>query len=298
MGLRWGVPPAPPRPIGGRVVVVARGGSCRVGAGGADIGCWFGRGGAVAQAGRAASLRQFADVECAYMTPAELLAKVAQFDALIVRSGTKAATEASCLVVNAPTANTVAAAEHGIALLASMARNVSQADAAIKAVEHRFRCEQIEADVAEVTAVLKKAFLIGKDLLVRSKQTQPTMDSMAAFMVPLNEIILEANALADGTRSSHANHLKAAAGSLAALALIGYTGKDCGMPLPIAHVEESWQMAEFYSKWIEISSGKSMTQGLRTVSNDMKSKNRTDRTGVVAVERKEALMNAMILSNK
>ena len=39
------------------------------------------------------------------------------------------------LVVNAPTANTVAAAEHGIALLASMARNVSQADAALKAGE-------------------------------------------------------------------------------------------------------------------------------------------------------------------
>ncbi|CAD6245294.1 unnamed protein product [Miscanthus lutarioriparius] len=110
-----------------------------------------------------AVLREFADVECAYgMSPAELLAKVSQFDALIVRSGTKvtrevleagrgrlrvvgragvgidnvdlqAATEVGCLVVNAPTANTVAAAEHGIALLASMARNVSQADAALKA---------------------------------------------------------------------------------------------------------------------------------------------------------------------
>lgn len=112
-----------------------------------------------------AVLRQFADVECAYgMSPAELLAKAAQFDALIVRSGTKvtrevleagqgrlrvvgragvgidnvdlqAATEVGCLVVNAPTANTIAAAEHGIALLASMARNVSQADAALKAGE-------------------------------------------------------------------------------------------------------------------------------------------------------------------
>lgn len=112
-----------------------------------------------------AVLRQFADVECAYgMSPAEILAKVAQFDALIVRSGTKvtrevleagrgrlrvvgragvgidnvdlqAATEAGCLVVNAPTANTVAAAEHGITLLASVARNVSQADATLKAGE-------------------------------------------------------------------------------------------------------------------------------------------------------------------
>lgn len=38
-----------------------------------------------------------------------------------------------CLVVNAPTANTVAAAEHGIALLTALARNVAQADASVKA---------------------------------------------------------------------------------------------------------------------------------------------------------------------
>ncbi|GJN03660.1 hypothetical protein PR202_ga21130 [Eleusine coracana subsp. coracana] len=206
---------------------------------------------------------------------------------------------------------------------------------------------KIGGDVAEVTGLVEKAFLIAKDLLVRTKQTEkPTMEAVAAFMGPLNEIILEANALAEGTRSSHANHLKAAA----------------GMPLPIAHVEESWQMAEFYSnkvlveyknkdpdhvEWAkalkelyvpslreyvknfyplgpvwkplgsatnkapsapsppvasltisstsssqpksgmsavfaEISSGGA--QGLRKVTDDMKSKNRTDRTGVVVAE--------------
>ncbi|KAF8392942.1 hypothetical protein HHK36_021182 [Tetracentron sinense] len=108
-------------------------------------------------------LRSFGDVDCSYnLSPDELCKKISLFDALIVRSGTKvsrevfeaakgrlkvvgragvgidnvdlqAATEFGCLVVNAPTANTVAAAEHGIALLASMARNVAQADASIKA---------------------------------------------------------------------------------------------------------------------------------------------------------------------
>lgn len=38
-----------------------------------------------------------------------------------------------CLVVNAPTANTIAAAEHAIALICSLARNVAQADASMKA---------------------------------------------------------------------------------------------------------------------------------------------------------------------
>lgn len=107
-------------------------------------------------------LRKFANVDTSYnLTPEELAAKISLVDALIVRSGTKvtreifeaangrlkvvgragvgidnvdltAATEVGCLVVNAPTANTVAAAEHGIALLCAMARNVAQADASIK----------------------------------------------------------------------------------------------------------------------------------------------------------------------
>ncbi|KAH8497596.1 hypothetical protein H0E87_020039 [Populus deltoides] len=108
-------------------------------------------------------LRNFGDVDCSYdLSQEDLCKKIASCDALIVRSGTKvtrqvfeaakgklkvvgragvgidnvdlqAATEFGCLVVNAPTANTVAAAEHGIALLASMARNVAQADASMKA---------------------------------------------------------------------------------------------------------------------------------------------------------------------
>lgn len=108
-------------------------------------------------------LKEFANVDCSYnLSPEELCTKISLCDALIVRSGTKvsrevfessggrlkvvgragvgidnvdlgAATEHGCLVVNAPTANTVAAAEHGIALLTSMARNVAQADASIKA---------------------------------------------------------------------------------------------------------------------------------------------------------------------
>lgn len=38
-----------------------------------------------------------------------------------------------CLVVNAPTANTIAAAEHGIAMLCALSRNIAQADASMKA---------------------------------------------------------------------------------------------------------------------------------------------------------------------
>ncbi|KAK5823975.1 hypothetical protein F383_13365 [Gossypium arboreum] len=108
-------------------------------------------------------LKTFANVDCSYnLSPEELCTKISLCDALIVRSGTKvtrevfesamgrlkvvgragvgidnvdisAATEHGCLVVNAPTANTIAAADHGIALLTAVSRNVAQADASVKA---------------------------------------------------------------------------------------------------------------------------------------------------------------------
>lgn len=108
-------------------------------------------------------LKAYANVDCSYnLSPEELCTKISLCDALIVRSGTKvsrevfesshgrlkvvgragvgidnvdlgAATEHGCLVVNAPTANTIAAAEHGIALLTAMSRNIAQADASVKA---------------------------------------------------------------------------------------------------------------------------------------------------------------------
>ncbi|KAL8537870.1 hypothetical protein ACS0TY_012849 [Phlomoides rotata] len=108
-------------------------------------------------------LRSFGKLECLYdLSQEDLCGRIGDFDALIVRSGTKvtrqvfeaaegrlkvvgragvgidnvdleAATEFGCLVVNAPTANTIAAAEHGIALLTAMARNVAQSDASMKA---------------------------------------------------------------------------------------------------------------------------------------------------------------------
>ncbi|XVE94962.1 hypothetical protein REPUB_Repub02eG0055100 [Reevesia pubescens] len=107
-------------------------------------------------------LKTFANVDCSFnLSPEEFCTKISLCDALIVRSGTKvtrelfessmgrlkvvgragvgidnvdlsAATKHGCQRVNAPTANTIAAAEHGIALLTAMARNVAQADASIK----------------------------------------------------------------------------------------------------------------------------------------------------------------------
>ncbi|KAM0937939.1 putative cyclase-associated protein CAP/septum formation inhibitor MinC [Dioscorea sansibarensis] len=242
--------------------------------------------------------------------------------------------------------------------------------------------EKIGGKVLEATRILEEAFAVEKDLLIKAKLSQkPSLENLAEFLKPLNEVILKANALTEGRRTDAFNHQKSIADSLTALAWIAYSGKDCGMSLPISHVEESWQMAEFYNnkvlveyrnkdpdhvEWAkalkelylpglrdyvkafyplgpvwspagvavsasiasaampkppstkapapppppsaslfssetassrpkegmsavfqEISSGKSATAGLRKVTDDMKAKNRTDRTSFVGSSEKE-----------
>ena len=99
------------------------------------------------------------------LPPAELLERIADCEALIVRSETQvtadvldagarlqvvgragvgvdnidleAATRRGVAVVNAPTGNTMAAAEHTIALILALARHVPQADASLKRGEWR-----------------------------------------------------------------------------------------------------------------------------------------------------------------
>lgn len=108
--------------------------------------------------------------------------------------------------------------------------------------------EKIGGQVVDITNVLRQAFAAQKELLVKIKQTQkPDAGGMAEFLRPLNEKLSEANSLTEGPRSDYFNHLKAASESLTALAWIAYTGKNCGMSMPISHVEECWQSAEFYS---------------------------------------------------
>ncbi|KAL3538962.1 hypothetical protein ACH5RR_002328 [Cinchona calisaya] len=111
--------------------------------------------------------------------------------------------------------------------------------------------EKIGGQVLDVTKIIEEAFSTQKELLIKVKQSQkPGMSGLVEFLKPLNDVIVKATKMTEGRRSDFFNHLKAAADSLTALAWIAYTGKDCGMSMPIAHVEESWQMAEFYSNKI------------------------------------------------
>ncbi|KAK4752145.1 hypothetical protein SAY87_020943 [Trapa incisa] len=145
-----------------------------------------------------ALLKDFANIDCSYnLTPEELCTKISLCDGLIVRSGTKvtrevfessagrlkvvgragvgidnvdlaAATEHGCLVVNAPTANTVAAAEHGIALLTAMARNIAQADASVKAGKWQ-RSKYVGVSLVGKTLAVMGFGKVGSEVARRAK---------------------------------------------------------------------------------------------------------------------------------
>lgn len=112
------------------------------------------------------------------IAPAALIERIGQYDALMIRSGTKvtaeviasaqrlkiigragvgvdnvdvhAATRKGIVVVNSPEGNTVAAAEHAIALMMSMARYIPQANASLKAGEWK-RSQFIGVEVYKKT---------------------------------------------------------------------------------------------------------------------------------------------------
>ena len=106
-------------------------------------------------------LRDYAQVDLKFgIKPEELISIIGNYDALLVRSQTKVtkdviqagtrlqviaragvgidnvdveeATHRGIVVVNAPTGNTISAAEHTIALMLAMARNIPQANASLK----------------------------------------------------------------------------------------------------------------------------------------------------------------------
>ncbi|MCL2615438.1 MAG: phosphoglycerate dehydrogenase [Dehalococcoidia bacterium] len=110
------------------------------------------------------ALKQYANVDVKIkLAPEELKAIIGNYEALVVRSQTRvtadiieastklivigragvgvdnidtaAATRRGIIVVNAPTGNTISAAEHAVALMMALARNIPQANASLKSGE-------------------------------------------------------------------------------------------------------------------------------------------------------------------
>ena len=141
-----------------------------------------------------ALLAEYADVDvAAEASRDDLMRRLHDADALVVRSATQvdaemieaapnlrvigragigvdnidldAATRAGVLVVNAPQANTVSAAEHTMALLLAQARNIAQADAALRRgawERQRFRGVELHGKTLGIVGLGRVGSLVAK----------------------------------------------------------------------------------------------------------------------------------------
>lgn len=166
------------------------------------------------------------------LTPEQIISIIGDYDALVVRSQTKvtagiieageklqvigragigidnvdiqAATRCGIVVVNAPTGNTISAAEHAIALMLAMARNIPQANASLKSGQWRrseFMGTEVRNKILGIiglgsvgSEVARRALglemrLVGYDPFVSSEYAQ----SLKVELLPLEQIMREAD---------------------------------------------------------------------------------------------------------
>ena len=157
-------------------------------------------------------LRAKADVDVKVgLKPQELLAIVGGYDGLIVRSETKvtlevinagdrlqvvaragigvdnidldAATRVGIAVVNAPTGNTVAAAEHTLALILTMSRNIPLAHKSLKEGEWR-RSDFIGIEVQNKTLGIVGLGRVGSEVARRAQSFGMRLISFDPFVSP------------------------------------------------------------------------------------------------------------------
>jgi D-3-phosphoglycerate dehydrogenase len=179
------------------------------------------------------SLKAKTDVDVKIgLSPDELKATIGEYEALIVRSETKvtadvikygkklqiiaragvgldnvdinAATQQGIMVINAPTGNTVAAAEHTMALMLALARNVPQAHSQLKAGKWN-RKEFTGVELRNKTLGIIGLGNVGSGVAVRSKNfdmrlvgydpfaSQEYAASIGVTLMPLEQLYKESD---------------------------------------------------------------------------------------------------------
>ncbi len=166
------------------------------------------------------------------LKPDELKAVIGDYDALIVRSETQvtadvikcgaklqiiaragvgldnidvnAATQQGVMVVNAPTGNTVAAAEHSMALMLALARNIPQAHAQLKAGKWN-RKEYVGVELRNKTLGIIGLGNVGSGVATRAKgfemrlvgydpfASQDYAASIGVTLMPLEQVYTESD---------------------------------------------------------------------------------------------------------
>ncbi len=155
-------------------------------------------------------LRSYAQVDIKPgLKPEELISTIGDYEALIVRSQTKVpakvieagkrlqviaragvgidnidveeATQHGIMVVNAPTANTVSAAEHTIALILASARNIPQANAVLKSGVWR-RSDFLGTEVRDKTLGIIGLGKVGSEVARRARGLEMKLTAYDPFI--------------------------------------------------------------------------------------------------------------------
>ncbi len=178
-------------------------------------------------------LRNYAQVDIKLgLKPEELISTIGDYEALVVRSQTKvsaevieagkrlqviaragvgidnidveAATRRGIVVVNAPTGNTISAAEHTIALMLSLARHIPQANAVLKSGVWR-RSDFMGTEVRDKTLGILGLGNVGSEVARRARGLQMKLIAYDPFisidharklqveLVPLKQLLKESD---------------------------------------------------------------------------------------------------------
>ena len=186
-----------------------------------------------------AILQQAGEVDVRTGLPAaDLIAAIGKYDALVVRSETKvtaevlaagtklqvvgragvgvdnidipAATEHGVIVVNAPTGNTISAAEHAIALMLALARHIPEADASLRRHEWK-RSQFVGVELRGKTLGLLGLGQVGSEVARRARGLEMRVLAYDPFvpeergralgveLLPLEDVLKQADFLSTHT---------------------------------------------------------------------------------------------------
>jgi D-3-phosphoglycerate dehydrogenase len=188
------------------------------------------------------------------LTPEQLIEIIPEYDALVVRSSTKvtrsvleagknlkvvgragvgidnidvdAATEHGVIVINAPEGNTISAAEHAIAMMTSLARNIPAASMSLKAGEwkrNKFMGVELYKKTLGVigigrigSEVIKRAKAMGMDILAYDPYISvERAEKLGVTLTSLEEIYRKADFITMHTPLTKATHHMISTGEIA-----------------------------------------------------------------------------------
>jgi adenylyl cyclase-associated protein len=107
-------------------------------------------------------------------------------------------------------------------------------------------------EIVDAASLFEAAFAAERHVIaaIAACKKPADMGDLQALIAPVGEAMSRVFARAEGRRTDAFNHYKAMAEAVQALSFVAFQGPDMGMSMPVSHVSEAWQSAEFYGNKI------------------------------------------------